>query len=344
MKAIKVLITGCGRHSRSLVQSLKHNIDHREVSVIGINSSAVNILRSDVDSFAIAPGIHEDGYTDWLLDFCTQEKVDVILPYITAELPIAAANREKLESGGAKVSVASVYTLGIANDKLHMAKRFREYMPLQTEVRSPEEILSFARYAGYDTGTPLCCKLTDSCGGAGFAVLAEKRCFDIASFNKIGVSRYISISQLCEIAAHTDARIILQEYVPGTDYSVCVLADHGTVKLMCGFAGYSMEYGAVTSGEIMRNDRAYEIAEHVTQSLALDGNACFDFIIRKTDGQPVLLECNPRISATLPFVAEAGADLVYLRCKQLLGEPFDTDVQFRYGLKMVKYYECFFYR
>ena len=36
---MKVVITGCGRHSKSLVQSLKNNVDGREVEVIGINRS-----------------------------------------------------------------------------------------------------------------------------------------------------------------------------------------------------------------------------------------------------------------------------------------------------------------
>ena len=95
---MKVVITGCGRHSKSLVQSLKNNVDGREVEVIGINNSPANILRSDVDEAIIAPSITDPDYIDWLLDLCTRKKVDVILPYITAELPILAANREKLES------------------------------------------------------------------------------------------------------------------------------------------------------------------------------------------------------------------------------------------------------
>ena len=282
MKGIKILITGCGRHSKTLIESLKNNVDHREVSVIGINNNPVNILRTGVDKYRIAPGIHEEGYVDWLLNLCTTEGVDVILPYITAELPILAKNREKLESKGTKVSVASEKTLWTANDKLRMADRFSEYMPRSLAVSSSEEIRWFARNAGYYTGTPCCCKLADSCGGTGFAILDEKRYLDIASFNRIGVSRYLSIEQLCEITDKVDVRIILQEYVPGTDYSVCVLADHGEVKLMCGFAGYSMEYGAVTSGEIIRYDKAYEIVERVVQEIGLDGNACFDFIIRDT--------------------------------------------------------------
>ncbi len=339
---MKVLITGCSRHSKNLVQSLKNNIDGREVQVIGINNNPSNILRSDVDKAIIAPSSFDPSYIDWLLDLCTEEKVDVILPYITAELPIIAANRERLESNGTKVSVASERTLMVANDKVEMAHMFRGYMPRQTVVRSSDQIREFARSIGYYTGTPLCCKLADKCGGTGFAVLDEKKYLEISLFNRLGVNRYISIDQLCEIADKVDVEIILQEYIPGTDYSVCVLADHGKVELMCGFAGYAMEYGAVTQGEILKNEPAYFMAEEVVNVLELDGNACFDFIVRP-DGHPFLLECNPRINASIPFIDKAGANLVYLRCKQLLGEPIDTNISFDYGLKMVKYYDAHYY-
>lgn len=347
---MKVVITGCGRHSKSLVQSLKNNVDGREVEVIGINNSPANILRSDVDEAIIAPSITDPDYIDWLLDLCTRKKVDVILPYITAELPILAANREKLESKGTKVSVASERTLMVANDKVELSRMFPEYMPRQTVVRSSSEVRSFARSVGYYTWTSLCCKLADRCGGTGFAILDEKKYLDIGSFNKMGVNRYISIDQLCEIVDKVDADIILQEYVAGTDYSVCVLANKGKVELMCGFAGYAMEYGAVTQGEIVKNEMAYDFCRAITKVLELDGNACFDFILRTKDNtplevcSPVLLECNPRISATIPFIAKAGADLVYLRCKQLLGDPIDTNISFDYGLKMVKYYDAHYYR
>lgn len=339
---MKVLITGCGRHSKSLVQTIKNNVDGREVEVVGINNNPANILRSDVDEFIIAPSSFDPVYIDWLLNLCTEKKVDVILPYITAELPIIAANREKLESNGTKVSIVSERTLMVANDKVELARMFPDYMPRQAVVRSSAEIRSFARSIGYYTGTPLCCKLADKCGGTGFAILDEKKCLEISLFNKMGVNRYISINQLCEIADKVEAEIILQEYVSGTDYSVCVLADCGKVETLCGFAGYAMEYGSVMQGEIVRNTIAYTMADKLTEKLELDGNACFDFIIRP-DGFPVLLECNPRISASIPFIARAGADLVYLRCKQLLGEPIDTDISFDYGLKMVKYYDAHYY-
>ncbi len=340
---MKVLITGCGRHSKTLVECLKNNPDGIPVEIISINNSERNILRTGVDECYIAPSIFDEGYIDWLRKLCEDRGVDVILPYITAELPIAAANRAYLESKGTKVSVASLDSLIIANNKVEMAKRFPQYMPKQIVAHNSRDIRTFAKKVGYHTGTPLCCKLTDKCGGAGFAILDERKYLDIASFNKVGVNRYISLNQLCEIADKVDTEIIIQEYVAGTDYSVCVLADNGNTLYECGFAGYAMEFGAVTSGEIIKNEEAYRIAREVVEELGLDGNCCFDFII-KADGSPVLLECNPRINATLPFLAKAGADLAYYRCRQLLGLDLPETLEIDYGLKMVKYYESHYFK
>ena len=339
---MKVLITGCGRHSKSLVESLKHNPDGERVEIIGINNNPDNILRVSVDKSIIAPSITAPDYIQWLYNLCETEKVDVVLPYITAELPIVANAQDYLEESGAKISVSSPESLRVANDKIALAEYFGDVMPRQMVVTSSEEIRHFARKIGYYKDTKLCCKLADKCGGTGFAILDEHKYLDINTFGKIGVPRYMSIEQLCEIADKLNVKIILQEYIPGTDYSVCVLADHGKMVYECGFAGYTMEFGAVTSGEILKNKKAYEIAERAVKFLELDGNCCFDFII-KENGDAVLLECNPRLNATLPFVEAAGAPLAYYRCKQLLGGKLPKTLDINYGLKMVKYYESYYY-
>lgn len=340
---MKILITGCGRHQNALVRRLKNNRDHREVEVIGINSSSDNLLRTGVDEYMIAPLVLDPKYPDWLLNLCAEKKVDVVLPFVQAELAVLAEHRKKLESLGTKISVASPETLSILNDKTKMAEHFPELMPRQRIVHTSEEIMAFAKDVGYFTGTNICCKIQGRCGGTGFAVLDEQKAMDVSLFNRCGMPRYITIGQLCEITEKVHTQIILQEYIKGTDYSVAVLADNGWVQGICGFAGYFMEYGSVMSGEIIKNVAAYEIAERISVETGLDGNACFDFMIRP-DGTPVLLECNPRINATIAFVEMAGGDFVYQRCRRLMGESLgDVTYDIDYGLRMVNYYDPWFF-
>ena len=152
----------------------------------------------------------------------------------------------------------------------------------------------------------------------------------------------------------------------GIDSSVCVLADHGNVLTMAGYAGFDMEFGAVVNGQIITNEKAFEIARTIVKELEVDGNACFDFILKGVTGEtlknmtvesgmramqnaPVkLLECNPRINASIGFCWHAGANLVYLRCKQLLGgltteDILTSNLGLREGMRMQKYYESEYY-
>ena len=70
--------------------------------------------------------------------------------------------------------------------------------------------------------------------------------------------------------------------------------------------------------------------------LELDGQADFDFRYDK-DGNPILMEVNPRIAATMKIFKEGGMNLVYLRIKQLLGEELPK-IDVKYGVKLVRRY------
>ncbi len=65
---MEIVITGCGRHQNALVRRLKDNRDHREVEVMGINSSSDNLLRTGVDEHIVAPMVLSPEYPDWLLN------------------------------------------------------------------------------------------------------------------------------------------------------------------------------------------------------------------------------------------------------------------------------------
>lgn len=337
MKDFNVLITGCSKHSKGIIDCLKNNDDGVVVKVFGVDCDKNNLLREGVDGCFIAPRINEPNYIDFLIDVCKDNNIEVILPYITAELELLSMNRERFERHGIKVSVTNPNSIIIANNKIKMHRKFSSLMPNQMIPTNANEVQEYAHQLGYPR-KPLCCKISNGCGGAGFAIIDEEKADDIRLFNKTGINRYIRLNDLARIADKADIEIIIQEYVDGADYSVCVLADGSTNIHKVGYIGYSMQYGAVINGEIVENKKAYEIADFVTEELKLEGNACFDFIITK-DGDAKLLEVNPRINASLPFVHAAGINMPYYRCVQLLNGTVPSDCNIQYGLKMQKYYE-----
>lgn len=356
MRDLTVLITGCSKHSKEIVDCLTQNEDGRKIDIVAVNMDGNKLLRHGTTYQYIAPPITDAGYIPFLKKVCEETHTDIIIPYITAELELAAQYMAEMEQMGVKVSVTNQETLEILNNKEKFGKKFFRYAPEQYVVES----LTMAEkiYTAFSkNGRRVCCKISGKCGGAGFCIIDNQKAYDISLFNRCGVNRYISSEDLYHIV-RSGHRVILQEYIQGVDYSVCVLADHGKVLSMVGYAGFDMEFGAVVNGQIVSNTKAFKIVEQIIDKLKVDGNACFDFILEGVDSgseikdlqsAPVkLLECNPRINASIGFCWKAGANLVYLRCKQLLGELTDDDISgissnFKEGLHMQKYYESEYY-
>lgn len=336
---IGILITGCSMHSFDLIRALRNNYDGEEFHVVGIDCNEDALLRDGVDAGYVVPRITEPDYLPTVLHICEKENVNIIFPYITAELPIMAENKSYFEDRGIKVSISSPEAIKMANDKVALAKLFPEYMPKQTIVHNALDCIAFATSVGYPNKL-ICCKLPNMCGGVGFSVVDEVRGRDITLFNKFGMSRFITLGMLTELVENTDETVILQEYEEGTDCSICGLADNGVLLHALGFEGLAMAYGSAMIARIITNESAIAITRKVVEVTGIDGNFCCDFIL-KDDGSVVLLEVNPRLTGTLPFIAEAGMNLPYMRVAQLLGKDVsgDENIHVNYGLRMNKRYE-----
>ena len=335
---ITVLITGCSLHSSDLIKEMRDNYDNEEIRVVGINCEDTALLRKGVDAGYVVPRITEPDYIPIVLDICKRENVDVILPFITAELPLMAEYKGFFEFHGVKVSVSSAESIAAVGDKVRLAEKYPELMPKQAVVNSFDDILEFAQEVGYPEKS-FCCKLPNRCGGLGFCIIDEVKGKDITIVNKFGMNHYITLDQLLVYFENLKEKMILQEYEEGSDFSLCILADKGRIVHQLGFEASLMSFGSAMFANIAMNEQASAIAEEIVSDSGLDGNACFDFIL-KEDGRVKLLEVNPRLSATLPFMARAGLNLPYLRCRQLLGfdiENVKLDINMR--LRMSKNYE-----
>lgn len=337
MRDFNVLLTCCGNHISERIRNLKGNEDGIKVGVFACNCNEDNLPHGcDVDGCFVVPPLHSPDYVDTIIGICKQNAIDIIIPTVTLELEFMAKHKDKFEAQGIKVSISSLSSLKISNNKLYLYEDYSYLMPPTVATTSFRDLLSF--HSSLDRSQRLCVKLQDHCGGNGFAIIDDEKARDMTLFNRKNENRYVSFSEMEEIMSHLDKSILVQEYIDGDDYSVSVLADNGEVTHICGYVGYAMSFGAIEYGEIRYNHKAYNIVKKICRDLRIDGNACFDFRITP-DAEVFLLEINPRVNASLPFVAEAGINMLYLRCKRLLGDYSDNSTPVRYGLKMKKYHE-----
>lgn len=343
MKDFNVLFTCCGMHVKERIDSLRNNEDGTKVRIYAANCERDNLPPADMaDGTYVVPRIYKPEYLPTILHICKSNDIHVIVPTVTLELEFMAKNKKFFEHEGIKVSVASPKALATANNKIKLHEAYGELMPKEITPTSFEEVERFKILL--PKGSSLCCKLSNHCGGNGFAIVDDEKALDMTYYNKYCGNHYISTRQLKELIERREFKIIVQEFKHGYDYSVSVLTVRGTVTHICGYVGYQMSCGAIINGKIAYNRKAYEIATKICKDLELDGNACFDFRL-SPNGDVTLLEINPRVNASLPFVQKAGCNMLYLRCKNLLGDYSDVKEvdHIKYGLRMKKYYDAKYY-
>lgn len=341
MKSFNVLLTCCSIHVKEVIDCLKDNEDGVSVKVYVANSVAANLPPNELsDGNFVVPSVTAPNYIETLISICKDNGISIIMPTSTLELEIMAHAKDELMQQGIIVSVSSIDSLFVANNKIALYGCYSDLMPKQIIPSGASDVDAFAASLKYKNSS-ICCKVDNLCGGKGFAIVDDKKSKDISLFNKFGENRYVSLADLKNIVA-SNKKVILQQRIEGLDYTVSALADKGKVVHVCGYVGYIMAFGSIMYGQIKPNDMAYNIVEKIVSELGLDGNVAFDFILKK-NGKVVLLEINPRINASLPFVRQAGCNMVYLRCKQLLGYDVSSECNLSTGLKMKKFYDTRYY-
>lgn len=330
---IRVMLTCCNIHVKDIMGCFDGDWSH-VVKVYVTNSVEWELPPEDsCEGRFVVPTLDDPEFIPAMLDICRENEIDVIFPISSIDLEIMSKHKDDFEAIGTKVSILPYDKLTVANNKAELHKRFSDIMPDEISTHYIDDALAFL-----SSHRKVCCKLADMCGGKGFAVVDDEKCLDVSLFHRFGKKHYISKDQLLKIIQRRDHEVLLQEYHEGLDYTVSLLADHGRVTHMVGYVGYLLEFGSIMFGEIKDNENAFRIAERLVKELELDGNIGIDFIL-KDDGSVVLLEINPRINASLPFVAKAGCNMAYLRMLQLMGEDVSNlPCSVEQGLKMKKYF------
>ncbi len=334
MRDFSILIPSLSPKKFDLINCIKDNDDGVNVKVFCTNCNEQDLPPADMcdGGYVVVRNDHPD-YIQQLLALCTTLKIDIIIPRLTSELEILSCNVDVFNAMGVKVAVTPYDGLTIANDKSRLYSMYSNWMPRQMMAHTSDDVRMFAEQC-----PRFCCKLPKSSGAVGFAIVDDEKANDVTLFHAYGYKHYISTEHLCHIIDTQNLDYILQEFIPGNDYTVSLIADNGKVTHIVGYVGYEMEFSCIMYGEILPNDKAFEISEKIVSDLNLSGNIGLDFILT-LEGDVVLLEVNPRMNATLPFVAKAGCNMPYLQCKHLLGYDISNDGKdIQVGLKMRKHY------
>lgn len=340
MRETTVLLTACGvQFIPGLVDCLKNN-GERNVRLIGTDMNDDKTLYPLFDKFYVVPPVKSDKYVNTLLDICKNEKVDVLLPFMSAELSALEAKKRDFETVGTKVSVSTGDSIAITNNKLKFYEFLKDKglpVPKYKRIEKADELYEACEFVGYPQKA-VCVKATELSGSRGIRLIDPKKSrYDIL-FGQKPNSFYTTIDELYATLKERleMPEMMAMEYLPGAEGSVDLIADHGKILYMA-YRESNINLASIPQeATLSYNEKAYRIAEEVIKALSLDGNADLDFK-NDADGNPVLMEINPRIAATMQIFKVGGLNLPYLRVKQLLGEPL-PEIDIKYGIKMKRRY------
>lgn len=341
MKDIIVLSTACGAFFMpGFFKCLKHNHE-RNITIIGADlSDDVSQMKLLVDKYYQVPRYTDPSYVDCLLDICRKEGVDVFFPHISMELPYILERMDDFHKMNVKVAISDGETLATANSKYRLYEFMKEKgltVPGYFLVDSAETLRKRIGELGYPQ-KPVVVKMTENSGSRGVRIVRADLSKGELFMHDKPSSMNVTLDEMCEIIndCHPVPEMMAMEYLPGVEYTVDLLADHGKTLYIAGRRNTTSSLSIAQTSVVEKKNSAYQLCEDIVRELNLDGNIGFDFMLDGKD-VPWLTDLNPRVTATIILYAGAGMNFPYLRVKQLLGEELPA-IDLRYGTKLVRKY------
>jgi carbamoyl-phosphate synthase large subunit len=287
----RVLVTGAGGPSGvSILQAMAQ----APVTMLAadIDPYGAGLYLVDAPQRAILPRGADPCFVDALLELCERERVAVVVPTVDTELLPLAQARARYAHAGVRLVLASEPTLAVCLDKWLLAERCRDH------VRVPTTVVVDEAFAPAACALPAIVKPRSGSGSRGIHLLERRAELD---------------------ALPRDATLLVQEHLPGTEYSLDVLARaDGHVAGVVPRARLKVDSGIAVTGRTLHDERLDAFAREVAALIGLTTVANVQ-VKEDADGVPALLEVNPRFPGTMPLTVASGIDMPRLAIAEALG-------------------------
>jgi carbamoyl-phosphate synthase large subunit len=261
------------------------------------------------------PPVAHPGFVPELLALSVRHRIDLLIPTIDPELiplSIAASEFAKI---GCRVHVSPPETIAIVRDKLKT---------MSVLARAGAEVPATVAVEEYDSALfrfPVFLKPRSGSAGKGVALIEDPRA----------------------MPSHFDEPMIVQEYLPGAEYTVNAFSDcGGSLRSAITHRRLRVRAGEVEKGLTERHLLHAQIARRITAALPdLKGAFCFQ-LKEDLSGIPKIIEINARFGGGYPLADRAGAPLAKWLLQEAMGETPTFHDNWRPGVLMLRYDDAIF--
>jgi formate-dependent phosphoribosylglycinamide formyltransferase (GAR transformylase) len=312
-----ILVTAAGAPGAARVLRALRENGEREARLVGVDMSERSIGRHLCDAFHVVPAGADPAYADALLELVERERVDVVLPESSHDLPHLAARREEFP---VPVLVSGPETVRRSNDKAEtytLLHRIGVPAPAFRRVSGAAGVDAAARELGYPERA-VCFKPVFSSGSRGFRVLdpGVDRAHQLLHERPGAVA--MRLEEAVELLPEDGVDLLVMELATGGERTIDGIADGRGVVLGHPKTREAMRAGLAMYFVTLDAPELDEIAERIVRELEIE----WFFNIQLVGGQ--VIEVNPRIST---IVYQDDLNLPWLAVKRALDEVSDEELR-----------------
>ena len=299
---MNVLLTSVGRRAY-MVKYFKDVLG--DVGLVHVcNSDDKSIAFKYADRKVISPLIYDENYIPFLIKYCEENKINIIISLFDIDLLMLAKHKKQFEEIGTKVIVSDPELIEVCNDKwatYEFLKKNEFYAPksyLKIEDVIKEIKDGFLSY-------PIVVKPRFGCGSISVAIAYDEE--DLVYLTK-KANKEITSSYLKYESAVTEDKIIYQECLNGQEYGADIINDlNGVTQNVIVRKKIAMRSGETDIAELVCEPLIKETLLKLGKATKHIANMDCDVFL--VDNKPYVLEMNARFGGGYPFSHMGGCNL-----------------------------------
>jgi carbamoyl-phosphate synthase large subunit len=288
----RVLVTASGSIvAQGIIKSLKlankkGGRIRYDIVAVDMSPLAAGLYRCDTG--VIVPPVSSPDYVNTIAGICESEKIQAIFCGSDDELLALAGAKKVIEESGAKLLTGSLDALAIARDKW----KTYEFCVANNLPCAPSALPQMRDEFAREFGFPLVVKPREGYGSVHLYVAKNRE----------------EVEHALLAIENAGWHPILQKYLAGDEFTSGVTIDRSCRYAMSSIAiRKTIKHGQTYKAFI---DDFYDVrksAEEIALKLGAAGPVNVQARLEE-DGKPMVIEINPRFSATCPMRAAAGVN------------------------------------
>lgn len=302
---MNILLTSAGRRTY-LVEYFKEALKEAGCQglVHGANSRQSPALLA-ADRQVLTPLIYDKNYIPFLLDYCRQWEIGLLVPLFDIDIPVLAASREKFAQIGTQLAVPDQEAARLCNDKWKTCEFLKKQgLPVPGTWLQEQEACR-----AIEEGTaswPLIIKPRWGMGSLGIFQADDQEELRVLT-RKCRESIRESYLKY-EAAEDLDHCVLIQEKLKGQEYGMDVINDlEGNWRQTIVKKKIAMRSGETDEAVTVDNPQLKALGRRMGEGLKHRGN--LDMDVMESQGQFYVLEMNARFGGGYPFSHSAGVNL-----------------------------------